>query len=651
MRGRGDGWEQGDLQAFIKLGSDDRNFYQYRAPARTTTWEPEFAIDLEVWRRLRADLESRWLSGAPPSGAAECGSLDVNAYVACEGPYLVHLADPGINPPNLAAVQEISAGIYRVAGTVAVPEAELWVDDIRVSSPVSEVGTAMALDARVVASDVGALSASFVRQDGQFHQINRDPTYRTTGTFQLATNWRLDRFLPTGLGLSVPLTVSYARSDVTPELLTGTDLRGESLQGLRKPLAWTSNYTLAVRRSTRGKSWLVRGLVDPFSVAGTYTQGRSRTELSDANSDAYAVLLGYDLQLKRRGPRLPFGGVIKGLPSWIRESEFGKGLSGATASLVPSNLRLGSGLTRNQADYSLFAVPVVRADDALITPTLSLTHLWRNSGGLTWQPLGMLALTGDLTSTRDLRVYPDSTSIGRLAYQERQFLLGVPVGVERDRTVTTSLALTPRLTSWLRPRYTTSSSFLLSRTLDSRPPVQVDGDSGAFILPQTLNNSRGREIAVALDLSRALRQIWRKGSAAGGGSVGFHLSDAIPSVTRKLGRTVLALSRLAGIGVDPAGAHGYGMVVDLGGDRYLAVGRGFRIELGDRDPEWQVGSSLSRSWAPMAAAPACLNGDETAGGTAILHPPVERTLSPFSHPDGLRPYRYLSLHGVPTAQP
>ena len=79
----------------------------------------------------------------------------------------------------------------------------------------------------------------------------------------------------------------------------------------------------------------------------------------------------------------------------------------------------------------------------------------------------MLALTGDLTSTRDLRVYPDSTSIGRLAYQERRFLLGVPVGVERDRTVTTSLALTPRLSSWLRPRYTTSSNFLLSRTLDS----------------------------------------------------------------------------------------------------------------------------------------------------------------------------------------
>ena len=84
----------------------------------TTTWEPEFAIDLETWRRLRADVETRWLSGQPPSGAAECGTLDNTAYVACDGPYLVHVRDPGVNPPNLAAVQEVSTGIFRVGENV-----------------------------------------------------------------------------------------------------------------------------------------------------------------------------------------------------------------------------------------------------------------------------------------------------------------------------------------------------------------------------------------------------------------------------------------------------------------------------------------------------------------------------------------------------
>ncbi len=61
FRGRGPGWEEGDLQSFIKLGADDENFYLYRSPARSTTWEPETVIDIETWRRLRAVAENRWL--------------------------------------------------------------------------------------------------------------------------------------------------------------------------------------------------------------------------------------------------------------------------------------------------------------------------------------------------------------------------------------------------------------------------------------------------------------------------------------------------------------------------------------------------------------------------------------------------------------
>jgi hypothetical protein len=207
--------------------------------------------------------------------------------------------------------------------------------------------------------------------------------------------------------------------------------------------------------------------------------------------------------------------LVGGLPRWLRESEAGKGLAAATFTPLPSNIRWSSGISRDKADYSLFAVPVIRPEDEAILPTLSLSHLWRNAGGLTWQPLGMLSLNGDLTSTRDLRIYPDSTSLGRLAYAERRFLLGVPVGVERDRTLNTSLVLTPKVTSWLRPRFTTSSNFVLSRTLTSRAPVQVDEDAGAFILPQTLNNARLRDIGVSLDLSRALRQIWGDSSGVG----------------------------------------------------------------------------------------------------------------------------------------
>ena len=112
-RARRPGWERGDLQAFIKVGSDDRNFYMYRAPAQHhARWEPEMVVDLDVWRRPPGRRSRALARGAlPPSGAAECGrrpdwpTWPARAATSSTWP------NPGVNPPNLAAAQELSAGI------------------------------------------------------------------------------------------------------------------------------------------------------------------------------------------------------------------------------------------------------------------------------------------------------------------------------------------------------------------------------------------------------------------------------------------------------------------------------------------------------------------------------------------------------------
>ncbi|MEO8294157.1 MAG: cell surface protein SprA [Gemmatimonadota bacterium] len=515
-RGRGQGWDEGELQAFLKLGSDDRNFYMYRATSRTTTWEPEVAIDLETWRRLRGDIQSRYLQGLPASGAVECGVGDSTAYVACDGPYLVQVADPAINPPNLARVQELAAGIYRLSGAGAIDTAELWVDDIRLTNPVSKVGTAMALNTRLTASDVADLQLSYVRQDGSFQQIGSNPTYQTTGAMLLSSAMRLDRFLPKSLGLSVPVTVSYGKNTITPDLLQGTDLRASDLVNLRKPENWTATYTMAVVRNRRGTSWLTRGFIDPVALSASIVTGRSQAELSEVKSFSSAYNLGYNLQLTRKGPRLRLGGLVDKLPSFLKSSEGALGLRNSLVSLVPSNVRFNSGLTKAESDVTLFSVQVRRPTDLGIAPTQNLNYLWRNSAGTSWQPLGMLQFSTDLTSTRDLRDYPDSTPLGRLAGQSRRSFGGLDVGVERDRQWITSLGITPRIASWLRPRFATSSTFVLSRSLTSRPLVREDNDSlGAFILPQTLNNSRAREIGASLDLGRALTGLFGDSSGVG----------------------------------------------------------------------------------------------------------------------------------------
>jgi len=504
-RGSGDGWLEGDYEAFIRLGSDSRNFYEYRTRSSTTTWLPEIAVNLEVFRNMRAQIESRRLQGLPPDSATRvaCGGDTIStAYVLCNNNgYLVHVGDPDVSPPNLAAVQELAAGILRVGSNASTDSAEVWIDDIRLVEPVSNLGTAMALDAHLTASDVGDFSLGYVWQDGFFQQLGQDPSYRTTGVLTAASSLRLERFLPTSLGIAMPFGVSYVRSGTNPELLTGTDIRGSDLTNLRKPESWTLAWTVSLRRATRGRSWWVRGFLDPLSLNAALTDGRSQTELSSATSNAQAYNATYALIPGRGGFGLNLGGLVDHLPGFLKNSQGGEGLRRPFVNLAPTSVRLSSGLLKNESQLTSFGVPVERSSDSLLPVLQSITDLWRNSAGMTWQPLGMLRLSGDLASTRDLRDYPDSTSLGRLVGDSRQQFLGIDVGVERDRTLTTTFGLLPRVTSWLRPRLISGSTFVLSRSLTSRDPVrEIDDTAGAFILPQTLNNSRQNEIGVGFDL-------------------------------------------------------------------------------------------------------------------------------------------------------
>lgn len=516
VRGRGAGWSDDRLEAVFKVASDDENFYAYRASASTTTWEPEITIDLETWRALRADIQSRWLQGLPPSGASTCGAGDSTAYVACQGGYLVQVKDPGINPPNLAAVQEIDAAVHYAGTGAPLPEAELWVDDIRLVDPVNKVGTATALTARLAAADVADLSFGLVRQDGNFQQIGQDPTFRTTTTAQLATNVRLDRFLPTKLGIALPVTMSYTHSNTDPILVAGTDLRASDLEGLRRPSAEQVAWGFTLRRSVRGTGWKTRGFADPLTLTGSVLTGSNRTELSDGANSSYSLGATYTLNLPRRGPRIPLDGVVDLLPPWLRESPVGAGMRHSILGVAPTSVRFSSGLARDENTFTTYQVAVVRPGDSLLAPSFNLTHTWRNSAGLTFRPLGMLTLDGNLTSTRDLRRYPDSTSLGRLVGESRREFLGMDVGVERDRQVRTSLALQPVVATWLRPRYLRTSTFALNRSLTSRDPVRTDPDSGGFLLPQTYNNLQSNEVGASVDINRVAAKIGGDSSGVAG---------------------------------------------------------------------------------------------------------------------------------------
>lgn len=512
-RGRGEGWDDQRLRAYVKVGTDDDNFYYFEAPAQTISWQPELVVDLERWRALRAEIETAFLRGDPPNGAGQCGG-DPEAWVACDGGYVVHVKDPAIKPPNLAAVQEVATGIYYRGEGAPILASELWTDDIRLAEPITEVGIATAVSARLQAGDVGSMALTYVGQDGNFRQIGQAPSYRTTHTVTGVSTLNLGRLFDPRLGLVIPMSVSFNRISVSPELITGSDVRATDLAGLRRPKSAVTTFTLTARRTLQDGSFLVRTLVNPLSVAANLSSTSAITEYSDADSRSWSLSAAWDKQLT--APRLPLGlgGLVGSLPGWLAGSEAGKGIANGSFTPWPSQVRFQSDLSRTVGNVTSFLAPIERIEDTLLIPTENIQHLWRNSAATSWRPLGMVSLGATWASTRDLRRYPDSTTLGRLAGQSRKSFAGLDVGVERDRNVTSVVALTPTLASWLRPRLTTSSNFTLSRSLTTRNPVRVDGDTaGAYILPQTLNNARTNELGFTIEPAILARRLFGDTSA------------------------------------------------------------------------------------------------------------------------------------------
>ena len=122
--------------------------------------------------------------------------------------------------------------MLRVRDATFIDQAELWVDDIRLSDVVQTTGTAAALDLSVTASNFADIALGLTRRDGNFRQLGEDPSYQTDRALTFSSTVHLERLLPPGLGLSIPFTARYVSTASDPTFLNRTDLRGDALVGI-----------------------------------------------------------------------------------------------------------------------------------------------------------------------------------------------------------------------------------------------------------------------------------------------------------------------------------------------------------------------------------------------------------------------------------
>ncbi len=550
-RGRGADWDLHRLSFFIKAGQDENDFYMYRTTASSTTWLPEVVVDFQPWFQLRALIEQRFLRGEPPSGAAQCGG-DTLAYVACSGPYLVHVRNPAVSPPNLTQVQEIAVGFVRDSGA-ATDSAEVWVDDIRLSGVVNDAGFAGAVSLDLIAADVATLNVQASRRDGNFRQLGENPSYIGTNQFGLGSTIRLDRLGLERLGLTAPLTIRLDHTSQDPYFLNGTDVLASGLGGLRRPNSSSASYSLSLRRSRRGTQWWQRAFTDNLGFTALWSSGDARTELSTASSHVSDLRADYNA-----APRdlsfhyLPsfLRNALDHLPGFLRGSDLVRGLESGRFRLTPASFAFTAGIARSSSERSSFIVPIATAFDAP-APVTASTAVLRSTGSLELRPFNSVSLGFTAAWDRDLKDYGDTTTIGTLTRQSGQRMLGMNIGFVRQRSVGSRFQWAPPLASWLRPRLSYRSSFTLNRDPNATVPERGGDTTGAFRLPTTFGNSATIDLAASVDVPRALRTLLGDSSA---------LRRALDRVSQlDLARTIDRRSQFDRPGFDPGGSYMFGL--------------------------------------------------------------------------------------------
>ena len=496
-RGIRNGWgENADLQFYVKIGRDPDNFYMFRTPLNggsdRTAWLPEVRVDFQRLFRLRARIQNAYLQGELRNLCTGLDSVLVantplprngNRYVACDDGYIAYSSDPGVTPPNLAAVQELSVGIIRTeVGASSRPLApgdttELWVDDIRLGGVVEEAGFAGQVAMSVLASDFADIRFSMTRRDPHFRQLAEEPTFLTDNSFNVSSAFHLEKLLPRGFGWSIPVSVNYASSSSNPLFVSHSDVEGEIIDGLRTPKSSATSVTFAVSRATPIANGRLAPILNNLSLAGTYTSGSARTEYEDG--EASNLTVGLDYNLSRA--------LFPQLSRW-----------------APAELHLTSVYTRGDDQRLVFLKPAEARDD-IPRRIAGLTSTWRNGTSLQLRPSREFSGRLDLNSIRDLRGYGSDTPLG-IVTSDRVRILGADAGLEREREMQAGFNFTPQFSTWFRPRVDFGSSYNMLRDPNALSFLRLTDSAGTVGLPRRLGSTQTSTAGVTLDLPKAADQ-------------------------------------------------------------------------------------------------------------------------------------------------
>ena len=245
----GEGYERReDIELVLRFGNDlESNYYEYRQPISPT--DPHYAfqqIGGEDGTGLdsateREESDRVWMPDSNNVNivlsalnalkqARDLDDVDLDEIYVRDD--LLEDAAPGAKiavkgNPSLGRVTDFAVGVRNPHGDEngrGVPnlDAEVWINELRVSGFEDEQGWAANVNARIDLADFARVNARYNRSTDGFGPLDSGLGQRQTSdqeSYNLSTDINLHRFIPERYGWNIPLALSGSRRMRTPRYL------------------------------------------------------------------------------------------------------------------------------------------------------------------------------------------------------------------------------------------------------------------------------------------------------------------------------------------------------------------------------------------------------------------------------------------------
>ncbi len=340
---------------FIRFGGDEKNYYEYRCIA-TQGWK-ELLLPIKEFTDRKLEHEDK-------DYYFDQGGIGYGFY----------------GKPSFRNIMRMELGVINHDSSSM--SGEIWVDEIRLTEPRRDVGTAGRISLSSKFADLMGFNVDLSRSDSEFRGLASEAgSGKTKTTLMTSGNLSLDKFLPSKWGMSIPLTGSMTKDVSLPKYRQSSDiiLSGEEA-AKRASHANRRGASISLRKTKPSGGRLLRWTVDNIQVNSSISQNYSDSETRIDSSSLYDARLSYSYSPQVK-PLSVFG--LFGLAYW------------------PKNFGFSAGYNRNwQTAY-------VKSDTTALRTTIDEKRIATGGASLTHDPLTFVTTNYSVDVTRDLGLEGD----------------------------------------------------------------------------------------------------------------------------------------------------------------------------------------------------------------------------------------------------